>query len=279
MIAGILNPRRLLEVSVMTSARLLSHRRLLAEHLRRELFEQHVGHMMGGIWLIVHPIFLMGVYVFVFAFVFQARIGGTRELPLDYTSYILSGVIPWLMVQQALGKSCTALTQNASLIKQVVFPIELLPAKAVLTTLVPFALMTVVLVIYVLITHGGLHLTYLLLPVLVAALMIGLLGIAFFLSAVTVFVRDVQDLVNMFLTAGLFMLPIIYLPEWVPAVFRPIIYINPFSYIIWCFQDVLYFGRFEHPWAWPVMILGGITLYVLGSRSFQALKPYFGDAL
>lgn len=279
MIAGILNPRRLLEVSVMTSARLLSHRRLLAEHLRRELFEQHVGHMMGGIWLIVHPIFLMGVYVFVFAFVFQARIGGTRELPLDYTSYILSGVIPWLMVQQALGKSCMALTQNASLIKQVVFPIELLPAKAVLTTLVPFALMTVVLVIYVLITHGGLHLTYLLLPVLVAALMIGLLGIAFFLSAVTVFVRDVQELVNMFLTAGLFMLPIIYLPEWVPAVFRPIIYINPFSYIIWCFQDVLYFGRFEHPWAWPVVILGGITLYVLGSRSFQALKPYFGDAL
>ena len=64
-----------------------------------------------------------------------------------------------------------------------------------------------------------------------------------------------------------------------PAIFRPIIYINPFSYIIWCFQDVLYFGRFEHPWAWPVVILGGITLYVLGSRSFQALKPYFGDAL
>jgi len=279
MIAGILNPQRLWEVSLLTSGRLISHRRLLAEQLRRELFEQHVGHVMGGIWLIVHPIFLMAVYVFVFAVVFQARIGGTRELPLDYTSYILSGVIPWLTIQHALAKSCSALTQSANLIKQVVFPIEVLPAKAVLAPLAPFALMTGVLIGYVLITHGSLHLTYLLLPVLVAALMIGLLGLGFLLSAVTVFVRDVRELVNMFLTAGLFMLPIIYLPEWVPALFKPIIYINPFSYVIWCFQDVLYFGRFEHPWAWVVMILGSIVLYVLGSRGFQALKPYFGDAL
>lgn len=279
MIAGVFNPHRLWEVSLFTTTRLLSHWRLLGEQLRRELFEQHAGHMMGSVWLIVHPLFMMAVYVFVFAVVFHSRIGGTRELPLDYTSYILSGLIPWLTIQQALSKSCTALTQNAGLIKQVVFPIEVLPARAVIAALVPFALMMVVLVGYVLIVHGSLHVTYLLLPILVIALVPWLLGFGLLLGAATVFVRDIRELVIMFFTAGLFLLPVVYLPEWVPSIFKPIIYINPFSYIIWCFQDALYFGRFEHPWAWPVMILGGVAVYVLGCRGFQAVRPYFGDAL
>jgi len=279
MIAGILNPRRLWQATALTTMRLITHRRLLAEQLRRELLEQHAGNMIGGIWLIVHPVFLMGVYVVVFALVFRSRMGGTRELPLDYTAYILSGVVPWLATQQALAKSCSALIQSASLIKQVVFPIDVLPARAVLGALVPFAVMMAVLMVYVLITNGSLLLTYLLLPVLVAALVLWFLGCGFLLAATTVFIRDVRDLVNMFLTAGLFLLPIIYLPQWLPAAFKPIIYINPFSYVIWCFQDVLYFGRFEHPWAWPLMIGGGVVVYVLGCRAFQAFRPYFGDAL
>jgi lipopolysaccharide transport system permease protein len=279
MILGIINPRRLWEVSVFTSVRLITHRRLLADQLRRELLEQHAGHMLGGGWLIVHPLFLMAIYVFVFAVVFKTRMGGTREMPLDYTAYILSGLIPWLTIQQALSKSCTALTQHASLIKQVVFPIEILPARAVLSTLLPFGIMVSVLICYVLITQGSLPLSYLLLPVLVAALVPWLLGIGLLLSGVTVFVRDIREVVTMFLTAGVFMLPIMYLPAWVPGIFKPLIYANPFSYIVWCFQDVLYFGRFEHPWAWPVLILGGFIVYALGSRGFQAVRPYFGDAL
>ncbi len=279
MIAGILNPKRLWEVSMLTSVRLIKHRSLLADQLWRELFEQHAGLTMGWLWLIVHPLFLMAVYVFVFTVVFKARIGGTTEMPLDYTTYILSGLIPWLTMQQALNKSCVALTQQASLIKQVVFPIEVLPARAVLAPLLPFGVMMFVLIVYVLLTQGSLPPSYLLLPFLVLALVPWLLGISFVLSGVTVFVRDVRELVAIFLTAGIFMLPVIYLPSWVPNVFRPLIYINPFSYIIWCFQDVLYFGRFEHPEAWPIAIIGGLLAYVLGSRGFQAVRPYFGDAL
>ena len=279
MIAAIFNPRRLLEVSVLTSARLVKHRRLLVDQLHRELLEQHAGYMIGGIWLVVHPLFLMAIYVFTFAIVFKTKLGGTDAMPLDYTAYILSGLIPWLTIQQALSKSCIALTQQASLIKQVVFPIEVLPARAVLAPLLPFGIMIMVLVCYVLITNGKIPFSYLLLPLPVSALILWLLGISFLLSGVTVFVRDIREVVTLFLTAGIFMLPIIYLPSWVPRIFEPFIYINPFSYIIWCFQDVLYFGHFEHPWAWPVMIVGGAVAFMLGSRGFQAVRPYFGDAL
>ena len=60
-------------------------------------------------------------------------------------------------------------------------------------------------------------------------------------------------------------MPMFYLPEVVPAVCRPLLYVNPFSYLVWCYQDAVYFGRFEHPWAWPVLALsepGGVHLWV-----------------
>ena len=271
--------RSFLRSSILTTSRLVSHRNLLVEQLRRELFDQHAGHIMGGVWLIIHPIFLMAVYVFVFALVFRTRIGGTHDMPLDYTTYILSGLIPWLTIQQALGKACIVLTQNAALIKQVVFPIEVLPARAVLSSLVPLAVMIVVLIAYVTVTYHAVPTTYLLLPILVVLLVPWLLGIGFLLSAATVFVRDVRELVTLFLTVGPFLLPVMYLPAWVPAAFKPLIYANPFSYIIWCFQDALYFGNVDHPWAWLVTALGGGAMFLLGGHFFQAARPLFGDAL
>jgi lipopolysaccharide transport system permease protein len=65
----------------------------------------------------------------------------------------------------------------------------------------------------------------------------------------------------------------------VPSVFKPLLYANPFSYMIWCYQDVLYFGRFAHPFAWIVfMAFSMLSLYV-GYRVFKKLKPYFGNVL
>lgn len=279
MIARALNLSRFWKATSYTTKRLITYRRLLGEQLRRELFEQHAGHMMGSVWLIAHPVFLMLIYVFVFSFVFKAKVGGTHDMPLDYTTYILSGLIPWLTIQQALSKSCSALTQNKSLIKQVVFPLEVLAARAVIACIVPFVVMIAVLLLYHLVFTGSIPLSYVFLPVVVFGMVLWLLGIGFALSATTVFIRDVRELVTMFLTAGMFLLPVVYLPDWIPSIFQPVIYANPFSYLIWCFQDVLYFGRMEHPEAWVVMFVGGIFVYAMGARSFQAVKPYFGDAI
>ena len=63
--------------------------------------------------------------------------------------------------------------------------------------------------------------------------------------------RDVKDFVQVFCIAGMYLMPVVYLPKMVPGVFRPLLNLNPFSYMVWCYQDACYFGRFEHPWAWP----------------------------
>jgi len=274
-----LNFKKTWVISKEMTSMLWKYRALLVEQTRRDLFDAHAGQMAGGIWMFLHPIFLMAVYVFVFGVVFKQRIGGTYELPLDYTTYILSGLVPWFAIIQGLTKSTVSLTSNSNLIKQVVFPIEILPVKSILSAFVPFFVTLTILVIYVLFTYGGLPSSYLLLPLVIFIHYLWGVGIAFILSSLGVFVRDIQELITMFGVAGMFLLPVIYLPSWVPDIFKPILYANPFSYLIWCYQDVLYFGRIEHPEAWVFSILFGLIAYFYGARLFRKLKHSFGDVL
>jgi lipopolysaccharide transport system permease protein len=135
------------------------------------------------------------------------------------------------------------------------------------------------LVIYVLASHGIPPWTYLLLPLLVAVQVVGMIGLGYALAAIGVFFKDVKDLVQVFSVAGLYLTPALYLPEFVPATFRPILYLNPFSHLIWCYQDLLYFGRFEHPWSWIVFPGLSVASFIGGFRLFRAMKPVFGNAL
>src|SRR5262245_61636223 len=111
---------------------LTRHAHLTLAMARRELTSRHAGQFIGAFWIIGHPLFLTLLYVFVFGVVFKQKVGGTHELPLDYTAYILVGLIPWLTLAASLGSSATSIIANAPLVKQFNFHIEVLPAKDVL---------------------------------------------------------------------------------------------------------------------------------------------------
>jgi lipopolysaccharide transport system permease protein len=170
-------------------------------------------------------------------------------------------------------------TSNANLVKQVVFPLEVLPVKTVLTSLVPMGVSLAVLVAYVLATYHGLHATYAILPLLVMLQVVWMTGLAYALSAVGAFIRDTRELVQIGALVSMYLTPIFYLPEAVPALFRPILYFNPFSYLIWCYQDALYFGRFEHWWTWIVMPGLAVTSFAIGYQVFRKGKVMFGDVV
>jgi lipopolysaccharide transport system permease protein len=267
-------------VSLQAAAALLiRQRRLIWAMAKREISDRYAGQMLGAVWAIAHPLLVMAVYLFVFGYVFKTRIGGTRELPLDYTTYLLAGLVPWLSIQEALTKAPVSVTSNASLVKQVVFPLEVLPIKGVLASLLPQAVSLTVLVIYVIATFGGLHATYLLLPLVVLIQIGQMCGLSLLLAAIGVYLRDLKDIIQVVLLLGMYLLPIFYLPSMVPVMFRPLLYLNPFSYIVWCYQDVCYFGRIEHPWAWVVASALAVIFFVTGWVVFRRLKPMFGNVL
>jgi lipopolysaccharide transport system permease protein len=275
----LLNPKSHLLVFRELVGLLSRYRQLILEITKRELTDRFAGQVLGVFWTFGHPLALMAVYIFLFGVVFKMKVGGTRELPLDFTTYLLSGLIPWLAFADSMNKGTTSITGNANLVKQVVFPIEILPVKGVIASLFVQAVSTAFLCTYVLIKYGTLPWTYVLLPFLFGFQGLAMIGIGYILASVGAYFRDLKDFVMVFCLINIYILPIVFMPQMVPKAFRPILYINPFSYMIWCYQDACYFGRFEHPWAWAVFIFEGLFLFYFGYRIFRKLKLMFGNVL
>lgn len=277
MVMRLVNPLANFQAILEVIFILRRHARLIFEMSRDNLTGRYKGQFFGGIWVIIHPLALTMLYLFLFGVVFAQKIGGTRELPLDYTVYILSGLIPWLTFQNSMVTSVAAITGNAPLVKQFIFPLEVLPLRDVAVSLVTWVVMLVVTLIYIVVALRVVMVTWLLLPVILAIHIMAMVGVAFILSSVAVFFRDIKDFVQLFCLIAIFILPVVFLPGWVPKAFQPILWINPFTYMIWVYQDVLYFGRFEHPFAWVVFLGWSMIAFAVGFRLFRRTKPMFGS--
>ena len=104
-------------------------------------------------------------------------------------------------------------------------------------------------------------------------------GACYALAAIGVFVRDVREVVTVFAAANLFLQPIFYRVEQLPEFLRPVIWLNPFTHLTVCFQDVVYYGRFAHPLSWFVLGCLASLAFIFGRRLFARLAPLFGNVL
>jgi lipopolysaccharide transport system permease protein len=276
-IAFVLSPWRSLRAGRDAVSLLWKYRALCLELVRRDLTGQYAGQALGSFWVIGHTVSLLLIYAFVFVVVFKVKL--ELDVPRDYTSYLFAGLIPWLAISQALVRSCTALIGQSNLVKQVVFPLEVLPFSAIFIALTPFLVGTMVLLAYQLWMGLGIPWTVGLVPLVLILMVLFLSGLAFLFAAITPFFRDIKDLIIVFTVAGVYLVPAFYLPKWAPAMFSPIIYGNPFSYPIWVCQDIFYYGRIEHPSAWIIFVALAVIFFCLGFRAFRSLKPYVASVL
>ncbi|HMM88264.1 ABC transporter permease [Bradyrhizobium sp.] len=254
------------------------YRELLREMVVRDMNSAHALHRLGWIWIFVHPLVMVATYLLIFGFVLGTKIAVSGEFPGDFPGYILAGLVPWLMMQAAIVRAPSALIGNANLVKQVVFPIEVLPITTTIASTIPHLPAIVLVILYKLVV-GGLSWGFLLLPAAFALHLSLALGLSFALAALTPFFRDLREIVTVFTSVVMYLMPTVYLPDWMPPVLRPIIYLNPFSYLIWVYQDVLFFGAIRHPFAWVVTVLLALLVLGIGYRAFERLKPYYGNVL
>lgn len=253
------------------------HHILTWEMTKREIRDRYADQMLGSLWALGHPILLVLVYIVVFKYVF--RVGALSEAGQDYTVFLLAGMLPWLSFQDSLSKTTGSLVANARLVKQIVFPIEILPVKTVFACFVNQVIGTVLLVCYLVATTGTLSPSFCLLPLLWVFQWLAMLGIGLLFSAIGAYFRDLTNMVLMFGAVGLYTVPVCYPPNLVPSSLRFLLYLNPLSYMIWCYQDLCYHGYMAHPWAWCVFPAGSVVLFYSGFTAFQRLKVHFGSIL
>jgi lipopolysaccharide transport system permease protein len=256
-------------------------RSLLLALAKRDVSDDYVEHSLAKGWPIVHPLVVMSVYLFVFTYVFPSRVSGPISMNTNAPIYLMAGIIPWITTAQVMSRSLTSIVNNAVIVKQMTFPLEFLAIKTLAAPLFSAAVSLAFLVAYaVYVTGGACIAAYAVgLPLLVVMTVAFLLGVAMLFSCIQVFVRDFREFVGIVLAIGLFIHPILYLPNAIPDVVRPALFVSPFTYLLFCWQDVLFFGEVTRPIAWIIAPVLSVAMLVVGARVFVASKSHFGDFL
>lgn len=252
--------------------------RVLLQLAGREVWVEHAGKLLGRFWGVFQPLFLLAIYAFVYGVVFHAR-GALVPGVHNYTVYLLAGLVPWFAFQLSMTRAPNAITNNATLVTDVIFDVQLLPLAIALAACVTLGLGLGFVIVYRLAVVHTIPVLILALPLLVLLELGAMSGVALALASIGTFLKDVRDVVQMSSLLLVFITPILYLPHAVPSLFRPVLWVNPLTWMVYCFQDVLVYGRFAHPAAWAAFAAGSGAVLVGGYRLFGALRSHFADVL
>lgn len=255
------------------------HADLIRRMAGRELGQRFRGSMLGGAWAVLTPLLTAAVFTLVFTGVFPTRWPRGTGSPFDFALILLTGLAIYNLFAEVLLKAPTLVTSNPSYVTKVVFPLEALPAVSILSALANCGVTLAMVLVGHAVYHGGPHPTALLLPLVLAPFVLMLLGAALLLAAAGVFIRDIGLVIGPVISFMLFLSPIFYPLEAVPAAWRFIVRLNPLTSIIEQARTVLLFG------GWPDFLSLGLyallALALLGFAfwAFQRLRPGFADVL
>ena len=171
----------------------------------------------------------------------------------------------------------TSILHNANIIKKVYFPRIILPISSVTSCLVNFLISCIVIVIFVLFSGIGLTFNLLWLPVIAFIQYIFTLGVAFILSAIEVYVRDLEHIINFVLSMAFYVTPILYKVEQVPSSLRFIVDINPMAYIIDAYRAIFYYGQAPEVSSLMIVFMGSLVLLIFGYKLFDKLQRGFAE--
>jgi ABC-type polysaccharide/polyol phosphate export permease len=257
------------------------HRALVAVLVRRDLEARYRASVLGFFWSLLNPLLLLVVYAVVFTYIFHPRFPGGDPYPL----FLFSGLLPWLFLSGSVLDASITLVDNGPLLAKVMCPPEIFPAVTVVSHLVHHLLALPVLLAALMVSQlVGLHpfpWTFLLVPLALMPWILTAGGVAMAVSALSVYYRDMRDLVGHLLTLLFFCSPIIYSLDGldVPPVLNRILTLNPLASLVTVYRDVVFAGRISSWETWLVaFVVAGISWW-LGAWVFARYRDTLVEAV
>lgn len=256
------------------------NRRLIWQMSQRDVVGRYRGSIMGLAWSFFNPVLMLIVYTFVFSVVFNAKWGGSVGGSKSQFAIILFvGIIVHSLFSEVLNRAPTLMLTNINFVKKVVFPIEILPAMAMGSSLFHSVVSIIVFQAAFVIINGFLNWTIVFLPIILLPMIVLVMGFAWMLASLGVFIRDVSQGIGLLMTVLLFLSPVFYPLSALPETYQNLLMLNPITFIIEQARDVLIWGR-EPNWV-GLAIYSMISLLIswLGYWWFQKTRKGFSDVL
>jgi lipopolysaccharide transport system permease protein len=253
---------------------LLHYRDLLAFLVIRDIKVKYKQTVLGGLWAIIQPFFMMVVFTLFF--------GKLARIPSDgipYPVFNYTAMVAWTYFATAINTSGNSIVGSGSLISKVYFPRIIIPLTPVLAGLLDFAIAFLVLIAMML--YFGIYPSsmVLLLPLLILLMMLTAAGVGLVLAALNAKYRDIRYTIPFLVQFWMFATPIVYPASMVPERFRLIYALNPMTGIIEGFRSVL-LGTIAFPWTMLAMsTVIAVVVFLCGVIYFKQVERYFADII
>jgi ABC-2 type transport system permease protein len=215
-------------------------RELLVYLVRTEIKVKYKNSVLGLVWSMIAPAMTLAIYFIVF----QVVLGNRQP---NFVIFLFAGLLVWNLFQLGVQTGTGVVVNNAGIVKKVSFPREILALAAVGSACVFFFFQSVVMIIFMFVLHAGPDWSYL--PVLLLALFTAVLlagALAVLLSAINVYLRDTQHLIEVILTAWFWACPIVYAfqsnigKRLSPKHLLWVYFLNPVTPLVLSFQRCIY---------------------------------------
>lgn len=256
----------------------LKNRKMLFNLIKSDFKNRYLGNHLGIVWAFIQPLVMVVVYWFVFTEGFHT--GPVSNVP--YALWLLSGLVPWFLLNDAIIGSSNSVTSQAFMVKKIVFEVKLLPivkiGSALIVNLAFWLLLIIICFVYGYYPSiWWLQLAYYMFCIIAISLSLGLL-----FSAIMPFWPDIGQVLNVILQVMFWGTPVLWNQEMVAdGNWWFIVKANPFAYIVNGFRDTL-IGHVPLWGDYSTMIYFWVftfVMYWLGNRAFNKLRPHFADVL
>lgn len=233
---------------------IFQYRDLIFQLVRRDIVTRYKRSVLGIAWTMLQPLGMMVIMTIVFSNLFQSVKG--------YPTYILSGLVAWTFFSQTTTSAIHQVVWGGTLFRRIYLPHTSFAVSAIATGVVNLALSLAPLFLIILVTGRPLYWSMLFVPLAMLLLAAFALGVGLILSALGVYFPDVVEMYQIVLVAWMYLTPVIYPEEILPAAYRTwITNLNPMYHMITIFRKPIYDGVLP---AWnELAIAGGIAFSVL----------------
>lgn len=255
------------------------YKSLFLQLVKREVVNRYKGSYLGVLWSFIVPIFMLLIYTFVFSVIFKAKWDIQTTNKSEFALVLFCGLITFNVFAEVISSSPQLILSNVNYVKKVIFPLWILPVVALGSAVVNMLIGLLILQIGLILVIGVFNWTVLLVPVVMVPLILLVLGLGWFLSALGVYLRDIGQVISIVVQALMFLSPIFYPVTSIPSQLRFIFYWNPLSYAVDNMRQVVIWGRYPN---WQYLIYGtliGAIVAILGALWFRKVRGGFSDVI
>lgn len=249
---------------------LYQYRELLKTNVQKEIRGKYKGSFLGVLWSFINPLLMVLVYTLVFPYIMRTNID-------NYLIFLIVAIIPWNFFTTVINSGCNCIWINGGIIKKVYFPREILPISVVVAGLINFLISCLIILIFLLFGGIGFSIQLLWLPLIAVIQCLLSLGLLFILSAINVYVRDIEYLVAFLTNLLFYATPILYTADMFPTSIRWVLYLNPMSHLMDAYRNIFYYQAMPNLGSLLYIGLLALIILELGYLIFKKLEKGFAE--